>query len=99
MSRTYRQIDEHKARNARRFLRGEASWFFGNARSATLALKGAKTRASDKCANVHIDDQGGARLDTWSECPRKDHGHVKRKIRRAGKLLGARQLEELIFDD
>ncbi len=50
----------------------------------------------DKCQTAHIDSEGGYKLDTWSECHAKHHGQeAKRKLRRAGKILAARQLEDI----
>lgn len=103
MSRTYRRHDYRVSQNARRDREGR-SWdgrfypFEDNhqmAQRRTLAiLRGDDGRISyDKCSTARIDDEGGWKLDTWSESPSK-HNDAHRRRRKADKILARRQLED-----
>ena len=60
-----------------------------------MLLKGAKHFRSNKCQDAAVDAEGNHKLNTWSECLSKGASWANRKIRRAGKVQAARQLEEM----
>jgi hypothetical protein len=59
-----------------------------------MFLKGVKTFRSNKCMDARVDGEGNAKLDTWSETPIKVGAIANRKMRRAARVLIARQLED-----
>ena len=101
MARTHRKHDPKLVQNIRRSLErdppknvagGETAWV----RREEGVLRGDDGRMSyDKCQTASIDNEGGYKLDTWSECPNKHHGkEARRRLRKAGKILAKRQLED-----
>lgn len=104
MSRTIRKHDYRVRSNAQRDVSGR-TWggklyeFADNhpmSQRRTLAiLRGDDGRISyDKCSTARIDDEGGWKLDTWSESPTK-HNDAHRRRRKADKILAKRQLEDI----
>ena len=103
MSRTHRRHDFRTTRYARREVAGR-SWagevhpFEENGdmfkRRTMGILRGDDGRMTyDKCASARIDNEGGWKLDTWSESPSK-HNDAHRRRRQADKVLIKRQLED-----
>ena len=84
MSKTVRNVNPKAARNA----------FYWDARKRHMFLKGVKTFRSDKCMDATVDNEGGAKLNTWSETPQKVGNLAGRKMRRVAKVQIARQLED-----
>lgn len=93
MARTFRKISPSSARWADRLIEDENPL---NVRRGRRLKKGAANHSSDKCGTAQVDNEGGFKLDTWSETARKRNAQeVTRRHRRAGKILASRQLEDM----
>jgi len=93
MARTFRKLSPGSARWANRLLEDENPL---NVRRGQRLKKGAASHSSDKCGTAQVDSEGGFKLDTWTETARKRNAQeVTRRRRRAGKILAARQLEDM----
>lgn len=84
MSKTVRKFNPRAGRHA----------FEWDARKRHMFLKGVKSFRSDKCYDAAVDGDGNTKLNTWSETPCKVGAIATRKIRRAHRIVIARQLED-----
>lgn len=93
MARTFRKISKSSSRWADYLLESNNPL---KTRRARRIKKGMMHLPADKCGTAQVDSEGGFKLDTWSETARKRNAQeVTRRRRRAGKILAARQLEDM----